>query len=150
MPWDVFATIPLTKKFFVVVGATGASFYRYPVLPIGGAIWLITERTRLEAVFPKAGLVFNQSEAWEFRLTGELTGGGFHTDKGGSSKLNDATLEYYDARAGALVTYSGWKPFDIVLGAGYVFERSFDFHRVGEQLNTGGAPYLKFSIDAEF
>ncbi|MDB6153162.1 MAG: hypothetical protein JWL90_1615 [Chthoniobacteraceae bacterium] len=152
IPWDLFVTIPITKKLYGVVGAAGAAFYSYPVIPIFGAIWLISDKVRLEAIFPKASLVYNQSDDWEFRIVGEAYGGGFRVDRTPATdpRLRDAVVQYEEFRVGAQATYSHFKPFDLVIGAGYNFERNFDFHRVGEEFKTEGAPFVRVAIEAKF
>lgn len=156
IPWDAYVTIPLFKNVYGVIGAAGAQFYQYPVVPIGGITWLIAQggKVRLEAVFPKASFVWNQSDDWEFRVLGEIYGGGFRADSDNGSavspRLRDAVLEYDEYRLGALVTWSRIKPFDIALGAGYSFQRTFNFHRANDTYELGGAPYCSLSVEADF
>ena len=43
-----------------------------------------------------------------------------------------------------------YKPFEIVAGAGYTFDRTFDFFRAGQKISMGGAPYFQLGIKAKF
>ena len=150
IPWDVFsAFIIKDKKLYGILGASGAMDYSVPVVPIVGVIWLISEKTRAEIIFPKSSLIYNPSDNWELRLTGELTGSGFRTGANSDPQLNRAVVQYWDERLSALATYSGFKPFQIAVGAGYIFQRQFDYFRADEKFTTEGAPFFKISIGAQ-
>jgi hypothetical protein len=152
IPWDVFVTIPISKKLYGIIGGAGAAFYQYPVIPIFGVIWLISDKMRLEAIVPRGSFVYNQSDDWEFRIMGEAYGGGFRTDRTQERdpRLRNAVVQYEEFRVSAQATYSRFKPFDLVVGAGYNFERNFNFHRVGEDFKTEGAPFVRVAIEAKF
>ncbi|MES2571569.1 MAG: DUF6268 family outer membrane beta-barrel protein [Verrucomicrobiota bacterium] len=152
IPWNLFVTIPISKKLYGVIGAASAAFYEYPVIPIVGAIWLITDKSRLEAIFPRASLVYNKSDDWEFRIVGEAYGGAYRVDRSPSEnpRLRNAILQYEEYRIGAQTTYSRFKPFNLVLGAGYTFQRNFNFHRAGQEFKTEGAPFVNLALEAKF
>jgi hypothetical protein len=156
IPWEAYFTFKLRDDhLFGVLGASGAQYYQMPVVPVIGAIWMIDDakKWRLEALFPRPALVYNMSEDWEFRLQGEIKGGGYRTDNDRSNtprKLNNAVVEYYEYRVGAQVTFSKWKPFDLVLNAGYAFDRTFDYYRADKSFKADPAPYVRLELDAEF
>jgi hypothetical protein len=156
LPWEAFFTFKLRDDHvYGVLGASGAQYYQIPVVPVIGVIWLLddTKKLRLEAVFPRPALVYNMSEDWEFRVQGEIKGGGFRTDsdsKIAPKKLSGAVVEYYEYRVGAQVTYSKWKPFDVVLNAGYALDRTFDYFRTDREYKADPAPYVRLELNAEF
>jgi hypothetical protein len=59
-------------------------------------------------------------------------------------------VQYSEERVGAIVTYSHFKPFDIMLDGGLVIQRDFDFFRVPVSARTKPAPYVRFAIEAKF
>ena len=155
IPWRIFVTFPLKKDRVYGVIGVGGSLYQDPVVVGGGGIiWLINDKLRLEAVAPKPALVYNPSDKWEFRLLGEAVYESFRTDSvrnaASSIHLQNAVVQYSEYRSGVQVSYSGFKPFEILAGAGYTFERSFDFFRAEQRESAGGAPYFKLGISAKF
>ena len=155
VPWKIFVTFPLKKdKIFAVIGV-GGSIYSNPIVaPGGGLIWLFTDKLRLEGVFPKPALVYNPSDNWEFRIFGDLFFESYRTDDVISTErklqVHNAVVQYSEERAGIQGTYSGFKPFDITLGAGAAVKRDFDFFRAEASAKTRPAPYVKLEIEAKF
>src|SRR2546423_2722081 len=81
IPWKIFVSFPLKKdKVFGVVGLGGAIYQDPIVAPGGGIIWLISDKMRLEGVFPKPALVYQANDDWQFRLLAELVYESFRTD----------------------------------------------------------------------
>ncbi len=155
IPWEGYFTLKLRDDHvFGVLGASGAQYYSVPVIPVVGVIWIIDDakKFRVEAVFPRPAVVYNMSEDWEFRVLGEIKGGGYRTDRQSiaPAKLSNAVVEYYEYRVGGQVTFSKWKPFDLVLNAGYALERTFDYFRADRVYKAEPAPYVRLELDAEF
>jgi hypothetical protein len=154
-PWKAFVTFPLKKdKIYGVIGVGGALYQDPAVAPGGGLIWLFTDHFRLEGVFPKPALVWNPNDNWEFRILGDLYFESYRTDDVVTTqrkiRLHNAVVQYGEIRGGAQVTYSGLKPFDITAGAGYTFDRSFDFFRADVRAKLDPAPYVRLAIEAKF
>jgi hypothetical protein len=155
MPWKVFVSFPLKKdKVFGVVGLGGGIYQDPIVAPGGGIIWLISDKMRLEGVFPKPSLVYNPTDDWQFRLIGNLLYRDYRTDDVVTPlrklQLHNAIVQYNEDRAGAQASYSGIKPFKITAGAGYDFSRNFDFFRASVRAKLDPAPYFDFTIEANF
>lgn len=155
IPWKIFVSFPLKKdKVFGVIGLGGGLYQDPIVAPGGGIIWLISDKLRLEGVFPKPALVWEPSDDWEIRFLGELSYTSFRTDDVITPmhklQTHDAVVQYNEDRAGAQISFSGWKPFKITAGGGYTLLRDFDFYRHGVQVRAEPAPYFRLSIDAKF
>jgi hypothetical protein len=155
IPWKAFVTFPLKKdKIFAVIGVGGALYQDPVIAPGGGVIWLFTEHFRLEGVFPKPALVWNPNDDWEFRILGDLYFESYRTDDVVTTqrkiRLHNAVVQYGEEKAGAQVTYSGFKPFDITVGGGYTFKRDFDFFRADVRAKLDPAPYVRLAIEAKF
>jgi len=151
IPWDIYsAFIIRDKKLYGMIGASGALNNEVPIIPIAGVIWLTSDKTRAELIFPKTSLIYNPNDNWEWRMMWELTGGGYRLDENSNPDLNRAVVQYWDQRASVQATYSGFKPFNVVLGVGYIFNRTFDYFRVHQSYTTEGTPFVRFSLGAQF
>jgi len=155
IPTKAFVTFPLKKdKIFAVIGV-GFALNQNPIVsPGGGLIWLFTDKFRLEGVFPKPALVYNPSDNWEFRILGNLFYESYRTDDvitpERKLQVHNAWVQYSEDRAGVQASYSGFKPFEIILGGGVTVKRDFDFFRAEASAKTKPAPYVKFEIEAKF
>jgi len=155
IPWKIFVTFPLKKdKIFAVIGVGGGINQQPIVAPGGGIIWLISDKLRLQGVFPRPALVYQPNDDWDFRLTGELNATSFRTDDVLTTErklqLHNAIVQYSEYRAGVQASYSGFKPFKIIAGAGVTIRRNFDFFRADESRRTDPAPYVRIAAEAKF
>lgn len=151
IPWDLYSAFKIKeKKLYGIIGASGAMYDEVPVVPIIGVIWITSDNTRAELVFPKTSLIYTPSDNWDLRLVAELTGGGYRTGPNENRDLNRAVVQYWDGRATVQATYSGFKPLQIGLGVGYIFQRSFDYFRLHESFTTEGSAVVKVNIGAQF
>src|SRR5215469_2700089 len=81
VPGRAFFSFPLKKdKIFATIGIGWGQFQDPVVAPGGGITWLISDKLRLQAVFPKPALVYQPNDDWDFRITGELNYTSFRTD----------------------------------------------------------------------
>src|SRR5881396_2268439 len=155
IPAKAFVTFPLKKdKIFAVIGV-GFAINQSPIVaPGGGIIWLFTDHFRLEGVFPKPALVYNPNDDWEFRIFGNLFYESYRTEDvitpERKLQVHNAWVQYSEDRVGAQVSYSGFKPFEITLGAGCTVRRDFDFFRAEARVKTNPAPFVKFEVEARF
>jgi hypothetical protein len=139
-------------KFYLVGGVSFSLLRSYPFLPVLGVEWKPNDRWELRGYLPEPRLIYTQSDACKLWIGGELAGGAYRTDERDTAprKLSGEVLTYSEYRVGAGVIYAGWKPFQVDVGAGYAFERAFDYHRADERFATNGAPYVAVQIRAEF
>jgi hypothetical protein len=145
----------IDDKVFAVVGLGWGLFQDPPVAPGGGIIWRITDKLRLQGVFPKPALIWQPNDDWDLRLIGELNYTSFRTDDvvshtEGKLDLHDAVLQYSEYRAGAQIGYTGIKHLKLIVGAGVTAERDFDFFRAHQSKRTDPAPYLRIAAEARF
>lgn len=155
IPWKVWVTFPLKKdKIFGVIGAGGAINSNPIAAPGGGLIWLFTDHFRLEGVFPKPAIVYNPNDDWEFRIAGDLFYESYRTDDvitpAAKLQVHDPIVQYSEIRAGGVVTYSHFKPFDLTLDVGCSIRRQFDFFRAEASVYNDPAPYVRFAVEAKF
>jgi hypothetical protein len=155
IPWKIFVSFPLKKdKIFGVIGLGGGLYQDPPVAPGGGLIWLFNDKLRLEGVFPKPALVYDPTEDLQLRLLGQISYDSFRTDDVVTPErrlqLHNAIVQYSEIRGGAQVSYTGFKPFRLIAGAGYTFRREFDFFRANQRVVADPAPYFKLGIEMKF
>ena len=155
IPCKIFVTFPLKKdKIFGVIGLGGGIYQDPVVAPGGGIIWLITDKLRLQGVFPKPALIYQPNDDWDLRILGELNYTSFRTDDVLTTErklqLHNAVVQYSEDRAGVQVGYSGFKPFKIIAGGGVTVERNFDFFRASQSKRTDPAPYVRIAAEAKF
>jgi len=155
VPGRAYVSFPLKKdRIFATVGFGWGQFQDPVVAPGGGITWLINDKLRLQAVFPKPALVYQPNDDWDIRAIGELNFLGARTDQVHTTErklqLDDAVVQYSEYRAGLQVGYSGFKPFKISVGAGATIQRNFDFFRVNQSKRTDPAPYLRIAAEAKF
>src|SRR5262249_7054817 len=155
VPGKAFVTLPLKKdKVFATVGIGWGAFQDPAVAPGGGITWLISDKLRLQAVFPKPALVYQPNDDWDIRAIGELNFLGARTDQVHTAErklqVDDALVQYSEYRAGLQVGYSGLEPFKIIAGAGATIERNFDFFRINQSKRTELAPYVRIGVEAKF
>ena len=155
VPGKAYVTFPLKKdKIFATVGFGWGQFQDPAVAPGGGITWLINDKLRLQAVFPKPALVYQPNDDWDIRALGELNFLGARTGEVHTTEqklqLDNALVQYSEYRAGLQVGYSGFKPFKIIAGAGCTIQRNFDFFRVEQSKRTDPAPYIRIAAEAKF
>jgi hypothetical protein len=156
IPGKAFVTFPLKKdKIFAVVAVGWGIYQDPPVAPGGGIIWLITDKLRLQGVFPKPALIYQPNDDWDLRIIGELNYTSFRTDDVVSPtehklNLHNAVVQYSEDRAGVQVGYSGFKPLKIIASGGVTTERHYNFFRASQQKRTDPAPFLRIAAEAKF
>lgn len=156
VPGKIFVSFPLKKdKVFAVVGLGWGQFQDPPVAPGGGIIWLISDKLRLQGVFPKPALVYQPNDDWDLRLIGELNFTGFRADDVVSHtehklNLHDPVVQYSEDRVGAEVRYAGIKHLKLIAGAGVTTERHYNFFRANQQKRVDPAPYLRIAAEMKF
>ena len=155
VPGKAYVSFPLKKdKVFATVGLGWGQFQDPVVAPGGGITWLISDKLRLQAVFPKPALVYDANDDWEFRILGELNYLGARTDDVVTTErklqVHDAVVQYSEYRAGVQVAYSGVKHLNIIAGAGATIQRDFDFYRIHQSKRTDPAPYVRVSAELKF
>jgi hypothetical protein len=155
LPGKAYVSFPLIKdKLFATVGLGWGQFQEPAVAPGGGITWLISDKLRLQAVFPKPALVYQPNDDWDIRAIGELNFLGARTDEVHTTErklqVDDAVVQYSEYRAGLQVGYSGLKPFKIIAGAGATVQRNFDFFRINQSKRTDPAPYIRIAAEAKF
>lgn len=153
IPVRIATVFKLGEGVYAVAGATYDGFRDIPVFPIVGVRWDINEHWALSLIPPDPRLIYSPNEQWEFWVGGEIMGGGFKTDGRDIERkrsLNGTPVSYSEYRAGAGFTYNqpNWS---LEVGAGYAFQRKFDYYRAEEGYETDdGAPFVRVELRTKF
>lgn len=148
-----FVLRPDSLYFFVGVNA---AFLRgqFPVLPLVGVVWRPNTHWTLDLVPPEPKLIYAPNKMWDFYVGGQITGWSFRTDRrtnpGFPFKLNGAEIDYSEYRGMLGVSYNPSEHISLDLIGGYAFKREFNFARADKKYTADPAPYLRFSVKAEF
>lgn len=148
-PVLLYAAYRANDNLYLVGGATAGILRKYAVLPIVGAIWEINDDWQLNLYFPRPALIYSPSENWSLQFAGEYVGGSFKRDDEKETEFGGAVVSYREYRAGVFFEYETG-PFTVEAGAGYTFQRRFDYFRIGEEFRTEGAPFVSLGISAQF
>ena len=136
-------------------GGAYASFLQggYPVVPLGGVIWIASDKVRLMGVMPDPKLIYSATDKLDLYLGGQFVGGAFRTDRNDSirpKKLNGTQVDFSDYRAGLGLNYDLTKHCSLDFSAGYSIQRHFAFHRAGENYRTDPSPYVSLQLKSSF
>ena len=148
-----YVSYPITPSFIAVVGLIGSSNARNPILPAVGFVWTINPEWTVLAIPPRPRIIYSLTPTLDLWAGGEIVGGTFRVDgdTGRGENLQNAIITYKDLRAGAGVTFRGWKPAIVELGAGYSFNRKFDYYRAEKGYAIAeGAPYVQLKVGLAF
>ncbi|HEX8371233.1 MAG TPA: DUF6268 family outer membrane beta-barrel protein [Chthoniobacterales bacterium] len=149
VPITAYGSYRLTPSLVVVAGARYNQWSEYPILPSLGLIWTVNEHWKVRAIASSPRIEYSPNEDVTFSVGGELGGGTYRTAKT-EQNFGGEKLDYYDIRAGAAVTYRGWKPVSLSFSAGWSFERSFTYDELDEKYGVEGAPYVAVAAKATF
>jgi hypothetical protein len=151
-PTNIAAVIPIRDDtVYLIGGVTVSGLSRYPVFPIGGLLWHISDKWDLRAYLPDPRLVYVVSDNVEVYTGAELVGGAYKSDNRpiDPEKVSGAVVTYDEVRCGAGVTWKA-KPFTFDFAAGYTVQSEFDYSRAGESFETHPAPYIRLTARLDF
>ena len=154
-PTNVGAIVPLGKKFFLLLGVHASSLEKFPVFPILGAVWLVSDNLRVMAIPPEPRVILTVNKHLEAFVGGELLGQGYKRDftdlRPQDQRFSGGVIDYSEYRAGAGFTYKPCKAIDVDVSGGWAFDRDFDYYRGdSKRFILDGAPYAKVALSAEF
>ncbi|MEO6876430.1 MAG: hypothetical protein ABI222_16555, partial [Opitutaceae bacterium] len=132
VPVELISGVPLSTDLHGVLGIDYGRFYHHP-LPIVGLVWEFSHDWRMEMIYPEPALVYTPGLGRQWRLGGELTGGGFLLD----GHVERSIVEYSSYGVGisySCVTRNG--P-GLMVGAGIQTGSTADFFRLDRRLNAG-------------
>lgn len=148
--------LPLGKKFYLLLGARVSALSKYPVFPIVGAIWLFTDKLRLEARPPNPRLIYSYSKQLDFYVGAELLGSSYKRDADRSARpqdrrFNNTVIDFSETRVGGGITYTPIEQVDIDIDAGCSVNREFEYYRGDSKtFRAHPAAYARISVSTSF
>jgi hypothetical protein len=140
-----------SDKFYLIGGVAVSGLSRFPVIPIGGLLWHISDKWDLRAYLPNPRIVYQWSDGLELYTGAELVGGAYRADNRDVTpvKLSGARVTYDEVRTGAGITWTV-KPLKFDFAAGYTVQSEFDYSRAGTSIYSHPAPYIRLTARLDF
>ncbi|MBK5274277.1 MAG: hypothetical protein JJE30_04410 [Desulfuromonadales bacterium] len=128
---------------------------QYPVLPAAGVRWKFTDVWTLDLMLPNPRLEYDVNNKLQAYLGGGILAGtyvvGDHFgDVRGLPQLNNATVDYSEARLGPGFSWKALPNLTLEAEAGYVLYRTWDFFDQHINLNSKPLPFLQITCHARF
>jgi hypothetical protein len=154
---------PVTMGFSYLVNPDFQWFFgfranpraNYPVLPGAGFRWKFAEQWTLMFLVPKPRLEYDINKQFKAFVGLDIKGESYRTgndfgNSAGLTRLNNAAVDYTEARGGAGVNWKVMPGFNVELEGGYAFYRRFDFHNADTQVRVDPAPYVQVGANLSF
>jgi hypothetical protein len=138
------------KQVHLVLGFSADRFQQIPIFPVAGFNWEINDKLNLRAVFPEPRFSYTPNDSVEFFLAGQYAGGTYRNGPTNDTRTNEALLEYTEIRTGTGISYTVKKVISIEATAGWTFQREFNYFRIGPDIKTRGAPYIRLETTIHF
>lgn len=151
VPFHIGGGIPLIDgKLYGTWGVATSFLRRYPVIPVVGVVWLISDEWRLLAYLPEPKLVYDATSSLQLWAGGEIIANSFKVGRMSRSNLSNTVVDYEEYRVGAGLDYKVAKDWTLTAAAGCAVYRSFDFWRAKESYTGDAAPYVRVQLTGEF
>lgn len=146
-----------SQNLTIFAGALVQPHLEFPVIPIGGLIWKISEEWQLNATVPRASLVYAPGRNWEFFASGRLITSQFRTDgdfvvavNNRTRDLGDDWLSYIDIQVGGGIAYKIAEAARISVETGASLFRRFDYQDADFQIDGDPSPYVSAQFRFSF
>lgn len=123
LPARALVTARVNDRLAVAAGVLYTDNIRRNLLPAVGLFWSITDRTRLELLFPRSRVVYKIHEEWEVYAAAERGGDTYNI----SAVNQDENFEYRDYRVMLGTQIDAFERFSFFAEAGVAFARKFRF-----------------------
>ncbi len=121
---------------------------KFPVLPLAGLKWDISDSWRIDAMYPRPSLVWQPSEVVEVFAGMEIRGSNYRTGENFEGRtpdgrqLNNEWLAYSEFSAVGGVAVQVSRAMKLEASAGYAFRRKFDYDEVDYSEETDEGAFL--------
>ena len=138
MPVTLVLAYPLSDKWAVVGGVEYSHLGDY-ILPIIGVSTTLDPHWKMDLVFPQATLSYQPDKQNTASLCVELLGTGYQLADG-------RRVSYYESHAGMSWERKFQAGWSARVGAGWAFERVFDFYQDGNRERLGNTPFVELGL----
>jgi|GEM_PF-652934 len=140
-----------SKQFQLGLGLSYNSLRASHYLAGGGFRWQINDRWKLKFLLPRPQVEYKATPAlhlWagtDFRGDTFRVSHNFGTDRN-TPKLDRALLDYQEIRAGAGFSWNLKPLLEFNAEAGYMLDRSFNYHNNELRSSSGKVPYVSINL----
>lgn len=154
-PLDVGYTRVVSDNFQWVLGFNYNSWRSSRFLGAPGFRWQINDRWKIKVYMPKPDIEYYARPDLTLTLGGDFRGESYRLgphfgDATGHPSLNNALVDYQEARFGPGFSWNVRPLIEINFMAGYMAGRQFYFHDNGYTLNSSGGPFVSIAVHALF
>ena len=148
--------IPFLPRVYGLAGINISVLARHVVDPIVGVIWVIRDDLRLQATPPTPRLIYSYNDHLDLFVGGEVLGQSYKRDFNDDyrpqfKRFSGGVIDFSEERFGGGFTYTPVKGVEVEANGGWDTGLTFDYYRgAGKRFTTDGAPYVQFSVSAEF
>jgi hypothetical protein len=156
LPVLVLANYTRSKELVWSFGLNVNPMSDNPVLPVAGVRWQFAPAWTFNFGFPQVGFLYAASPKAIWRAGLSIQGGSFRISDNlgvpapGVDRLANTRLDYREVRVGLGVDLTLPAGFKLILDAGLVTDRKFDYFDRDYQLNGDPAAYGSISLRAAF
>jgi hypothetical protein len=147
-------------SLYFILGAAVESNSSRIVTPAAGVHWEPNDRWTFNLIFPKPEIDYHLNPRITLFANAEGLGGTFRVGKNvgtntlgpnvGSTKYNNALLDYSEVRVGGGVRLQLFKNVRLETEAGSTVYRKFEYIRFGQQTSPNNAPFVETSVRIVF
>jgi hypothetical protein len=143
-------------SLYFLLGVGGETNSKRIVTPVAGLHWEPNDRWTFNLVFPKPEVDFHLNSRITIFANAEGLGGTFRVGKNvgthslgpdvGSTKFNNALLDYSEVRVGGGLRLQLFKNVRLETEGGSTVYRKFEYIRFGQQTSPNNAPFVETSV----
>ena len=143
-------------RLYFILGAAAESNSNRMITPAAGVHWEPNDRWTFNLIFPKPEVDFHLNSRISLFANAEGLGGTFRVGRNvgtnslgpnvGSTKYNNALLDYTEVRVGGGVRLQLFKNVRLETEAGSTVYRKFEYIRFGQQTSPNNAPFVETSL----
>jgi hypothetical protein len=137
-------------------GAAVNPFSDRILMPVAGVRWKFAPRWMFNLGFPRAGFTWEANERLSLRAGLGIQGGSYRVTENlgspaaGVRRLANTYVQYREIRFGAGADWALSKTVSLVVEAGVMTDRRFEYYDRDYTLNGSAAPYLTLGVNGRF
>jgi hypothetical protein len=151
IPFAMAYTRIASQRFQWTVALSYNSWRDSRFLPGGGFRWYMTDRWRFKFILPEPMIEYKASDVVHLSLAADFKGDTYRMghrfgDERNNPSLNRALLTYQEVRVGPAFSWNVRPLMELKGQAGYMLDRTFDYHNNGIHGSSRPAPFVRLSL----
>jgi len=140
-----------SKKLQWAIGLSINTWRGSRFLPGGGFRYYLTPRWKLNGMLPTPQIEYKANDYLHVWVGADFRGNTYRVSRRfgaehNDPRLNDALVDYQEMRFGSGFSWNIRPLIELNGQAGYLFNRSFDYHDIGIHSSGQGAPYISLNV----